>query len=353
MGKIDLESLVRKNILNLHPYSSARDEFQGEAPVLLDANENPFNSPYNRYPDPHQRKLKSLISKKFNIPEGSVFLGNGSDEAIDLLVRAFCEPGKNNIVSMHPSYGMYEVCAGINDVEFRKVSLKADLSLDTEAMLKATDEMTRIIFLCSPNNPTANLIHNEDIMKLVNGFHGLVIVDEAYIDFSGSKGMLNEIFNSKNLVVLRTFSKAWGMAGIRLGMAIADPLIISLLDKIKYPYNLSCLTQELMVKRLSEEGSEREWIRLILDERAKLVEELSALHIVKKVFPSDANFLLLRFEEPFRIYEILRKNGIIVRDRSKVHLCDGCLRITVGTPEENTLLLKILQGEESNTVNYN
>lgn len=343
MGKIRIQSVTRDNILKMHPYSSARDEFQGNASVLLDANENPFNNPYNRYPDPHQRELKGQISAITGMSVDSIFLGNGSDEAIDLLIRAFCEPGKSNVISIDPSYGMYEVCAQVNNVEFRKVSLDNDFSLNPEALLNASDAESRIIFLCSPNNPTSNLLEYSSMLKVVNGFNGLVVIDEAYIDFASFKGMLKDIDENNNLVILRTFSKAWGMAAIRLGMAFADKEIISILDKIKYPYNISLLTQDIMSKRLSASDYTKDWVSMIISQRDKLAKQLAQFGFILRVFPSDANFLLVRFVNAREVYNFLRDNGIIVRDRSRVNLCDECLRITVGSEDENSKLLQILK----------
>lgn len=325
------------------PYSSARDEFQGTASVLLDANENPFNAPFNRYPDPHQRNLKEVIASLTSIKKESIFLGNGSDEAIDLIIRAFCIPGENNVISIEPSYGMYEVCANINNVEFRKILLNKDFSLNPEALLSAADEKSRIIFLCSPNNPTANLLNYKDMMIIINGFKGLVIVDEAYIDFANSNGMLKEIKSHNNLVILRTFSKAWGMAGLRIGMALADAEIISVLDKIKYPYNLNILTQQTLLKRLIENPSVDYWVNMIINQRDLLRNDLQELDFVQFIHPSDANFLLVKFIKAKATYNYLRDHGIIVRDRSRVSLCEDCLRITVGTEDENSQLIKLLK----------
>ncbi len=343
MGKIRIQSVTRDNILKMHPYSSARDEFQGNASVLLDANENPFNNPYNRYPDPHQRELKGQISANTGMSVDSIFLGNGSDEAIDLLIRAFCEPGKSNVISIDPSYGMYEVCAQVNNIEFRKVSLNNDFSLNPEALLNAADAESRIIFLCSPNNPTSNLLDYSSMLKVVNGFDGLVVIDEAYIDFASFKGMLKDIDDNNNLVILRTFSKAWGMAAIRLGMAFADKEIISVLDKIKYPYNISLLTQDIMSKRLSSSDFTNDWVGMIISQRDKLAKQLAQFGFILSVFPSDANFLLVRFVNAREVYNFLRDNGIIVRDRSRVNLCGECLRITVGSEDENSKLLQLLK----------
>jgi len=342
VARISIGSITRENIRNMLPYSSARDEFQGQASVLLDANENPYNAPLNRYPDPHQRTLKEMISALTEVHESSIFLGNGSDEAIDLLFRAFCEPGKSNVISIDPSYGMYEVCAHVNDVSFRKVLLNDDFSLNAEAVLRAADKESRIVFLCSPNNPTANLLDYNSVLRIVNNFGGLVVVDEAYIDFAASQGMPGDIKQHNNLVVLRTFSKAWGMAGIRLGMAFADKEVIAVLDKIKYPYNINILTQEAMLKRMVEMESSRDWIETIISEREKLRLELDKFEFIVKIYPSDANFLLVKTTDAKGIYNFLKNRGVIVRDRSRVSLCEGCLRITVGSPDENTQLINNL-----------
>jgi len=343
VARISISSITRANILKMRPYSSARDEFQGSASVLLDANENPYNAPLNRYPDPHQQALKKEIAGFSGIKEESIFLGNGSDEAIDLLIRAFCEPGESNIVSIDPSYGMYEVCANTNNVEFRKVLLNPDFSLNAGAILSAADNQTRIVFLCSPNNPTSNLLDYDEIMKIVNGFGGLVVVDEAYIDFASFIGMINDIGENNNLVILRTFSKAWGMAGIRLGMAFAAKEIIAVMDKIKYPYNINILTQETMLKRLSASDFTKDWVNMIIFQRDKLRKELEEFDFVNRIFPSDANFLLVKVKNAKEVYGFLRENGIIVRDRSSVNLCENCLRITVGSPDENLQLINLLK----------
>lgn len=339
----DLNSLLRPNILNLTPYSSARDEFSGTEAILLDANENPFNHPLNRYPDPHQRDLKERISELYAVNSESIFLGNGSDEAIDLLFRAFCVPGISNVISIDPSYGMYEVCAHINDVDFRKVSLKPDFTLDPDALLNAVNSDTRLIFLCSPNNPTSNLLKNEDMLSVIRGFRGLVIVDEAYIDFSASRGLLPDLDSQPNLVILRTLSKAWGLAGIRLGMAFASPEIIGILSKIKYPYNINRLSMEQAIRALSEADKTQKWVTEILQEREILRNELDKLPFVVKSYPSDANFLLVKFTDPLSVFSSLREKGLIVRDRSRVNLCSGCLRITIGSPSENKLLIEELR----------
>ncbi|MFO7368697.1 MAG: histidinol-phosphate transaminase [Bacteroidales bacterium] len=339
----DINLLIRKNIRSLVPYSSARDEYKGEDAVFLDANENPFNTPLNRYPDPHQLKLKKTISDIKNVPVNCIFLGNGSDEAIDLLIRAFCEPGVDNIVSIKPTYGMYKVCADINHVEFREVLLNKEFQPDTEGLLKQADKNSKLLFLCSPNNPTSNSFKKDDLCYLVKNFPGLVIIDEAYIDFSGAGTLIGELGNYPNLVILQTFSKAWGMAGIRLGMAFAGKEIIDVLRHIKYPYNINVLTQRTALECLSDTGKKDAWIREIIDQREYLRKELSRLPMVKHILPSDANFLMVRFDNPQEIFHYLINKKIIVRDRSKVVLCEGFLRITVGSGEENRALVQALQ----------
>ena len=340
---MNLQNLVRKNIASLVPYSSARDEFTGEAQVFLDANENPFNEPYNRYPDPLQRKLKLKIAAIKNVPAENIFLGNGSDEPIDLLIRAFCEPETDNIVTIDPSYGMYQVSANINDVAIRKVLLSANFTLDPMAVLHAVDLHTKLIFLCSPNNPSGNNLSRSAMHHIARHFNGIVVVDEAYIDFSPENSLLPDLDRHKNLVVLQTLSKAWGMAGIRLGMAFASPEIIGILNKIKYPYNLNILTQEKALEMLENKVQVENWVATIINERNRVSEELKKLPLVKTVYPSDANFVLVSVENATLIYNKLVEKGIIVRDRSKVNLCAGCLRITIGTPEENNLLMDALK----------
>jgi histidinol-phosphate aminotransferase len=340
---MNLDELVRKNIKNLKPYSSARDEYQGDASAFLDANENPFNAPYNRYPDPMQRKLKSKIARLKHVFEDSIFLGNGSDEPIDLLIRAFCEPGIDNIVAIDPTYGMYQVAADINNVEYRKVLLSEDFQLKSSKLLNAVNKSTKLIFICSPNNPTGNCLDENEIFKLLNGFQGLVILDEAYIDFSGKKGYLGRLNEFPNLVILQTFSKAWGLASIRLGMAFASRQIVTTLNKIKYPYNVNYMTQEQALKALNKEEKKEEWIQFILNNKKLLIEKLENVRIIQKIYPSDANFFLIKVEEPKNVYEYLIENKIIVRNRSNISLCAGCLRITVGTQEENDLLIKALK----------
>jgi histidinol-phosphate aminotransferase len=340
---IDIQSLVRKNIRTMKPYSSARDEFKGEADVFLDANENPYPSPYNRYPDPLQWKVKEKISSLKNIPSAQIFLGNGSDEPIDLLIRAFCEPNQDSIIITEPTYGMYSVCAAVNAVDVKQVTLTADFDIDLDALPGAFDATTKIIFLCSPNNPTGNLLSREKIMQVLKRFYGLVVIDEAYIDFADSKSFIDEIQKYPNLVVLQTFSKAWGLAGLRLGMAFASEEIIAVLNKIKYPYNVNIKTQEIALDALNNVYKKDIWVEEILNHRTKLIKDLRSLKIVGKVYPTDANFVLVKVEDAPFTYRYLTEQGIIVRDRSKVTLCYNCLRITIGTPEENERLINALK----------
>jgi histidinol-phosphate aminotransferase len=336
----NIEQLVRKNIV---PYSSARDEYSGEDAIFLDANENPYPTGANRYPDPMTLKLKVRIGQVKNIHYENIFLGNGSDEAIDLLIRAFCEPGKDNIVSFKPTYGMYKVCADISHVEYREALLTRDFQMDKTIMSELTGRNTKLIFLCSPNNPTSNSLIREDIIYLLENFEGLVVLDEAYIDFSGQHSFLPKLNSYPNLVILQTLSKAWGMAGIRLGMAFASREIINILNKIKYPYNINILTQSFALERLTFETETANRIAMILAERDRLRAELSLLPFVMEVLPSDANFLMVRFTEPKKVLHYLLGKKIIVRDRSKIPLCEGCLRITVGTSDENGELMKALK----------
>ena len=337
------DRLIRKNIAELTPYSSARDEYSGEDAVFLDANENPYNSGANRYPDPLQRKVKSRVAQLKKIPAECIFLGNGSDEPIDLLMRAFCEPGTDNIISMKPTYGMYKVCAGVNNIEFREVLLDRYFQLDKEKMLEITDRNSKLLFLCSPNNPTSNSLSHADIFYLLENFNGLVIVDEAYIDFSSQASLLPSLERYKNLVLLQTFSKAWGMAGVRLGMAFADSQIIRVLNRIKYPYNINILTQKFVLERLSSGDEKDQWVNIILEQREHLQRKLERIELVENILPSDSNFLMVRFRHPAHVFKYLTGRKIIIRDRSRVPLCEGYLRITVGTPEENELLLRALE----------
>lgn len=342
----NIDTILRDNIRNLVPYSSARDEFKGEASVLLDANENAYGSPlpvpYNRYPDPLQSKLKQKISAIKGVPVQNIFLGNGSDEAIDILYRAFCRPATDNVILVPPTYGMYEVSANINDVSVKRVPLTPDFQLDLEGIAEAIDSHTRLIFICSPNNPTGNSINRADVETLLANFNGLVVVDEAYINFSRQKSFIQELTEYSNLVVLQTLSKAWGLAALRVGMAFASEEIIEVFNKIKPPYNINQASQELALSALERVEEVNSWIRETVDQREKLSAALLQLEIVTYVYPSDANFILVKTTAPRAIYTYLVEKGIIVRDRSKVALCEGCLRITVGTPEENTALLQAL-----------
>lgn len=339
---MELEKILRKNIASLKPYSSARDEYTGEAMVFLDANENPFNQPYNRYPDPLQKELKEKIALIKEVHPEQIFLGNGSDEPIDLLIRAFCEPGLDNVVSINPTYGMYQVAADIHNVEVKKVSLTERFELDSEKLLKEVNGSTKLIFLCSPNNPTGNCLDTEQIVSVIRQFNGLVIIDEAYIDFAPGKSFLPQLEEFPNLVILQTFSKAWGMAGIRLGMAFASPEIIRVLNKIKYPYNLNILTQQKALELIQKFEDVKKWVKLLIAERKKMTDLLLEFPFVTEVFPSDANFLLVKMHDARGIYEYLVENGIIVRDRSKIYLCDNSLRITIGSSQENDALLNAL-----------
>ncbi|HRX11616.1 MAG TPA: histidinol-phosphate transaminase [Draconibacterium sp.] len=340
---MNINNLVRKNIQNLKPYSSARDEYSGDAMVFLDANENPFNEPYNRYPDPLQKELKQKISVLKNTAVNQVFLGNGSDEPIDLLIRAFCEPGIDNIVTINPTYGMYQVAADTNNIEVIKVSLSHDFELDPKQILHSVNKNTKLIFLCSPNNPSGNSLNKEAMLEIIQNFEGIVVIDEAYIDFAPGKSLLPELYKYQNLVILQTFSKAWGMAGIRLGMAFASVEIIQVLNKIKYPYNINILTQQKALELLENKGQVDIWVKKLIEEREKMAKYLAKLHFVTKIYPSDANFLLVSMNDAKRIYDYLVENGIIVRDRSKIHLCDNSLRITIGTMDEDIVLLQALK----------
>lgn len=346
----NLENILRKNIKELVPYSSARDEFKGEASVFLDANENAYGSPlstnYNRYPDPLQYKVKKRLSEIKGVPPRNIFLGNGSDEAIDILFRAFCYPGKDNVITVPPTYGMYEVSANINDVEIRKINLLPDYQLNMEGIAEAIDENTKIIFICSPNNPTGNSINREDIETILANFNGLVVIDEAYINYSRQKTFIQELTEYSNLVVLQTLSKAWGLAGLRVGMAFASEEIIEVFNKVKPPYNMNEASQELALAALQNVDQVNNWIKETVTEREKLRAELGQMSSVLSIYPSDANFILVKTENPTEIYQFFVERGIIVRDRSKVALCEGCLRITIGTPQENTVLMEAFKNFE-------
>lgn len=338
--------LVRPNILGLEPYSTARDDCRSGRPeIFLDANENPYNNGINRYPDPHQKALKAKVAEIKGISADSLFIGNGSDEAIDLVYRVFCVPGASNAVSIAPSYGMYEVAAAMNDIEFRKVQLRPDFSMDTEAMLSAADSKTRLMFICSPNNPTGNSFPVEQIEDILERFGGVVVLDEAYIDFSVRPSLTSLVKRYPNLIVLQTLSKAWGMAGLRIGLAMADPAVIGLMSKVKYPYNINVVAQKMALAKLDAEAKDNA-VAQIVGQSFRLEKELVKCQEVKGVYSSDANFLLVRFDNPDEVYERLLSGGVIVRNRSRVPGCEGCLRVTVGTPAENDRLLRLLAGPE-------
>jgi histidinol-phosphate aminotransferase len=348
----DLNKLVRQNIRDLKPYSSARSEYSGTANVFLDANENSYGSPltkwYNRYPDPLQWDLKKKIAAIKNVPAENMLLGNGSDECIDLLIRAFCEPQKDNLIICPPTYGMYEVYGNINNVEVREVPLLPGFQLNLEAIEASIDDNTKLIFICSPNNPTGNSMEREDIEIVLNNFEGIVVIDEAYINYSRHRSFVAELNEYPNLVVMQTFSKAWGLAALRLGINFASQEIISILNKIKPPYNINQATQELALKALDNLDDVNTMIRDTVKEREELVKELVQLPLVQKVYPSDANFVLAKMDQATRIYDYLKEKGIIVRNRSNVVLCEDCLRITVGTPEQDKQLLKTLKEYKTN-----
>ena len=340
-----IKELTRPNIWSLAPYSSARNEYSGHvAHVFLDANENPFNGPYNRYPDPLQESLKERLSEVKNVPAENIFLGNGSDEAIDLVYRCFCEPKKDNVVAICPTYGMYEVCADINDVEYRKVMLDENYQITAEKLLAACDANTKAIWICSPNNPTGNNIMGAEIEKVIENFDGIVVVDEAYIDFSNQKSFKHYVGNDNyNVIVLQTMSKAWGSAAIRLGMAFAKKEIIGIFNKVKYPYNVNMLTQEQAMKRLKDTQPVEQWVNILLQERERTIEAFGELPICEKIYPTDANFFLAKVKDAQRAYDYLVDKGIIVRNRTRIALCNNCLRVTIGTREENNELIGALR----------
>lgn len=329
-------------MLALSPYRSARDEFEGEASVFLDANENPFNSDYNRYPDPHQRQLKQALTTVKGVSGNQIFLGNGSDEAIDLLFRIFCEPGRDTVIIPQPTYGMYQVSAAINNITVAAPRLTTAFDIDVHATLAAANGQAKMLFLCSPNNPSGNLLSREKIIELLNAFNGIVVIDEAYIDFAPEHSFVPDLAHYRNLVVLQTLSKAWGLAGLRLGMAFAHRDIIELLNKVKPPYNINTLTQQVVWQQLHQPEEMQQHVQLLIAERQRLVRELQSVSCVRRVYPSQANFLLVKMNDARSIYQQLVKQGIVVRDRSNVILCDNCLRITIGTPEENNQLLSRL-----------
>jgi histidinol-phosphate aminotransferase len=344
----ELSKLLRQNIKNLKPYSSARDEYSGKEAIFLDANENPFNQPYNRYPDPLQSDLKKEISRIKGVLPEQIFLGNGSDEAIDLVFRAFCQPGNDNIITIKPTYGMYRVAADINDIEVIEIGLLKDFALPVKQIIESINYKSKAIFLCSPNNPTSNLFPKNDIIEIINSFDGIVVLDEAYIDFAPGQSLLPELIKHPNLIILQTFSKAWGLAGIRLGMAFASKEIIEVFNKIKYPYNVNNLTANYALEAIKNNKNKDVWVKNIIENREIVRNMLSELPFVKKIYHSDANFLLVEVDEPKQIYDYLVANKIIVRNRSNVYLCNGCLRITIGTPAENTMLVHSLKNYKAN-----
>lgn len=343
----DLDSLVRENIRRLKPYSSARSEFAGSAEVFLDANENAFGSPagdgYNRYPDPLQIDLKERVAKLNNVKLSQIFVGNGSDEAIDLLFRIFCEAGRDQCIVCPPTYGMYQVSADINDVAVKEVPLTQEFQLDVPSVLSAVTPSTKLIFVCSPNNPTGNLMRREDVKRMAEEFNGIVVVDEAYIDFAAVESVITELPNLPNLVVLQTFSKAWAMAGLRVGIAFASSEIISLMNRVKPPYNVSGIAQRAVLDAFESRSSVDAWISKTIDERSRLVDSLAGFEFVHEIYPSDANFVLVRTTDAKGIYRFLVTEKIVIRDRSNVQFCAGCLRITVGTAEENDRLISALE----------
>ena len=342
---MELNDLFRKNIRDLAPYSTARDEYRGDIGVYLDANESPYENGCNRYPDPHQRLLKQRIAEIKGVPVERIFIGNGSDEAIDGVYRVFCEPRVHNAVSIAPSYGMYRVAADINDVEFRPVPLEPGFRLDARKLLDATDENTRLVFLCSPNNPSGSLLDAEEVRTVLREFPGIVAVDEAYIDFAGTESLVRSLDEYPNLVVFQTFSKAWGMAGLRVGLAFAHPEIVDRMSRVKYPYNINGPTQTLLLERLADTSAVEAQVRELVAEREKLRAALRELDAVREVWPSDANFLRVRVDDPRKTYGRLTAEGATVRDRSRIAGCEGCLRITVGTPDENRRVIEILKNE--------
>ena len=346
--KKDINSLVRSCIAALTPYSTARDEYKGELGVFLDANESPYENGYNRYPDPHQKTLKAQVAAIKGVAAENIFIGNGSDEAIDLVFRVFCESRVDNVVAIAPSYGMYKVAAAINDVELREVQLGEEYSLPVEEILAATDKNTKALFLCSPNNPTGNSFPREAILRLVDEFEGMVVVDEAYIDFAEAESLKSEIALRPNLIVLQTMSKAWAMAGLRVGLALADSRVIELMSQVKYPYNINVATMSI-VSGLLAKSIDAEVVA-IKAQRAVLAEALEGMKMVQRVYPSDANFLLVKVDDADAVYDFLIADGIIVRNRNRVKGCEGCLRMTVGLPEENEKLIKSLKRYEESSI---
>lgn len=340
---MNITDLFRENIKQMLPYSTARDEYEGELGIYLDANENPFDNGYNRYPDPHNKRIREKIGQMKGISPDRIFVGgNGSDEPIDLLFRVFCDPGRDRAVSIAPSYGMYKVAAATNDIALTEIPLTEDFALDAEALLEAATPNTKLAFLCSPNNPSANLLDPAEVEKVIRHFDGIVVIDEAYIDFTEHEGFLPRLNEFPNLVVLQTLSKAWGLAGIRVGFAYADPLIVAAMNKIKYPYSVNVITEKLVLAELDRETERKAQIGVLVEERKKLVKALKNIPLIRRVFPSDANFVLVQVDQPRTVYDYLIERGVIVRDRSRIKGCEGCLRLTVGRPEENTILIEAL-----------
>lgn len=350
----NLENIIRENIKRLTPYSSARKEFSGEANIFLDANENSFGSPilpnYHRYPDPLQLKIKEIIAKWENVKTSEIFIGNGSDEAIDLLFRMFCEPKTDNALICPPTYGMYEVSAEVNDIKIKRANLTEEFQLNFDEIYRQVDENTKLIFFCSPNNPTGNSLDRGEILNFAGNFNGIVVIDEAYIHFSNEKSFIDKINNFPNLIVMQTFSKAWGLAGLRVGLAFANEEIIRLFNNVKPPYNVSQIAQEAVLDALEVKAKVIETIEKIKTEREKLIENLANLQVVTKIYPSDANFVLVKTTNANSIYKFLLNETIVVRNRNSVDLCEGCLRITIGTEAENTKLLKALKKYEKSFI---
>ena len=344
--KFDINTITRENVKILKPYSSARDEFEDfdtAEMIFLDANENPFQNGVNRYPDPQQSSVKAILAKNNNVKAGQILLGNGSDEVLDLLFRAFCEPKTDNIISLPPTYGMYSVLANINAVENREVLLSTDFQPQVEKILEAVDENTKIIFLCSPNNPTGNSFSDESVVKLLQNFKGLVVIDEAYIDFSEKESWLTEMDEYPNLVITQTLSKAYGLAGIRLGICYASEAVISVLNKIKPPYNVNELTQQRAITRLKDSDKIRQEITSIIEQREELLKVLLEVSFVEKVYPTEANFVLVKVDDANKRYDELIAKGIVIRNRTTQPLCENCLRFNIGIPEENAVLIKELK----------
>ena len=345
--EFELNKIIRDNIKNLTPYSSARHEFMGKASVFLDANENAFGSPlaekFNRYPDPLQWQLKFQLARIKGVPAENIFIGNGSDEVIDLAYRIFCNPAKDNVIICPPTYGMYEVSANINDVAIKKVNLTQDFQLDVENILNAVDENTKLLFICSPNNPTGNNMKREDVELLLNNFPGIVIIDEAYINYSKQKTFIQELTKYPNLIVMQTLSKAWGLAALRLGLCYASMDIIGLFNKVKPPYNINEASQQLGLEALQDTEMVNNWIKEVVDQKVILIKEMQKLSYFEKIYPSDANFILVKATNANALYDYLSGNEVIVRNRSKDVLCENCLRITIGTPEENKIVINLLK----------